>query len=307
MLNDINKIIEEYKKGTNLIKFLSENYSDVLTKNEITQLSYDIQAGAYTKKALQDPKFEIERGQAFARVINDLGNFDSILEAGVGEATSMIAMLKELTKKPKNIKGFDISVSRIMYGKNFIKDKISTQIDFAVGDISCCPLPNNSSDLVYTIHALEPNGGNELALVEELIRVTKKYLVLFEPHYELGNEKSRKHIEDHNYVRNLSSIVKSLGHEVIEDKLIFDSNPKSNNNTGAIVVKKNQSKNTNLKNEENSFNWACPMSKQVLKQHSNFLLSKKTMLLYPVVKGIPILLKSKSILASSILDFDIEN
>ena len=43
MLNDINKIIEEYKKGTNLIKFLSENYSDVLTKNEITQLSYDIQ------------------------------------------------------------------------------------------------------------------------------------------------------------------------------------------------------------------------------------------------------------------------
>tara|TARA_B100000965_G_scaffold400592_1_gene422771 strand:+ start:196 stop:1104 length:909 start_codon:yes stop_codon:yes gene_type:complete len=302
MLNNVNNIIEEYKKGTNLIKFLSENYSDVLTKNEITQLSYDIQAGAYTKKALQNPKFESERGQAFAKVLNEIGDFDSILEAGVGEATSMIAMLKELTQKPENIKGFDISVSRIMYGKNFIKDKTSSKIDFAVGDISSCPLPDNSSDLVYTIHALEPNGGNELALIKELIRVTRKYLVLFEPHYELGNDKSKKHIEDHNYVRNLSSIAKSLGHEVIEDKLIFDSNPKSNNNTGAIVVKKNQA---NI--EENSFNWACPVSKEVLIPHSNFLLSKKTMSLYPVISAIPILLENKSILASSILDFEIEN
>ncbi len=51
MFKDVNKIIEEYKKGTNLIEYLTKNYSDKLEKNEITQLSYDIQAGSYSLKA----------------------------------------------------------------------------------------------------------------------------------------------------------------------------------------------------------------------------------------------------------------
>ena len=55
MFKDVNKIIEEYKKGTNLIEYLTKNYSDKLEKNEITQLSYDIQAGSYILKVRPRP------------------------------------------------------------------------------------------------------------------------------------------------------------------------------------------------------------------------------------------------------------
>ena len=62
--------------------------------------------------------------------------------------------------------------------ENFIFDKISSGVDFAVGNIDSCPLSDDSIDLVYTIHALEPNGGNELNLLKELIRITRKYLFI---------------------------------------------------------------------------------------------------------------------------------
>lgn len=304
MFKDINKIIKEYKKGTNLIKYLNQNYSDKLEKNEITQLSYDIQAGSYTLKALNNPEFELGRGMAFAKEINNLGSFDSILEAGVGEATSMVAMLSELSSNPKKIKGFDISLSRILYAKDFIKNKFSSEVDFSVGDISSCPLPDNSIDLVYTIHALEPNGGNELNLIKELIRVTKKYLVLFEPSYELGSNDSKKHIEEHNYVKNLFGVAESLGHEVIENKIIFDSNPKSKNNTGVLIIKKIQNGEDDNQNNEKLSEWACPISKQSLEIKPNFLFSIQSMMAYPVIDEIPILLKNKAILATHLNDFD---
>lgn len=306
MFKDINKIIKEYKKGTNLIKYLNDNYSNELEKNEITQLSYDIQAGSYTFKAINNPEFEIERGKAFAKEINNLGSFDSILEAGVGEATSMVAMLNELSSLPKKIKGFDISLSRILYAQDFIKSRISSEIDLAVGDISSCPLPDDSVDLVYTIHALEPNGGNELDLMKELIRVTKKYLVLFEPNYELGSNDSKIHIDEHNYVKNLAGVAEILGHEVEENKIIFDSNPKSNNNTGVLVIKKTQISKEEKTNNLQLSEWACPISKENLEPKSNFLFSLKSMSAYPVIQDIPVLLKNKAILASHLNDFDDE-
>ena len=303
MFKDIYKIVEEYKKGNNLIKFLKENYSKILSNNEITQLSYDIQAGSYVKKAVENPDFEKERGKAYAEVIQSLGSFDSILEAGVGEATSMAALIKELKNPPLELKGFDISLSRILYAQDFIKDKTKSKISFSVGDICDCPLSDNAIELVYTIHALEPNGGNELKLVQELIRITSKYLVLFEPHYEFGNDKSRKHIENHGYVKNLAGIAEQLGHRVIDNKILFESNPWTYNNTGAVVIEKNQ-KNKIVKNKETSLsNWVCPISKENLLDEGNFLYSEKSMTIYPVLKTIPILLKSKSILASHLKNF----
>tara|TARA_Y100000748_G_C15474536_1_gene480195 strand:+ start:782 stop:1699 length:918 start_codon:yes stop_codon:yes gene_type:complete len=303
MFKDIYKIVEEYNKGNNLIKFLRENYSEILNNNEITQLSYDIQAGSYVKKALQNPDFEKERGQAYATIIESLGEFDSILEAGIGEATSMIALIRELKNPPLKLKGFDISLSRVLYAQDFVKEKIKSEINFCVGDISDCPLSDNSVDLVYTIHALEPNGGNELSLVKELIRITNKYLVLFEPHYELGSSESREHIENHNYVKNLAGIADQLGHKVIENKILFDSNPWTNNNTGVIIIEKNH-KNTSIKDQKaNLSEWACPISKEHLLQEADFLFSEKSMTIYPIIKTIPILLKEKSILASHLKNF----
>lgn len=50
------------------------------------------------------------------------------------------------------------------------------------------PLKDNSIDIVYTSHSIEPNGGREEEALEELYRVANKYLILLEPDYELANE-----------------------------------------------------------------------------------------------------------------------
>ena len=44
-------------------------------------------------------------------------------------------------------------------------------------------LKSNSVDIIYTNHSLEPNGGREEVILKELLRVTNKYLILFEPIY----------------------------------------------------------------------------------------------------------------------------
>ena len=64
-----------------------------------------------------------------------------------------------------------------------------------VGDLFNAPIEDSSFDVVYTSHSLEPNGGFERKALIELHRITRKYLVLFEPIYELGSSKSKVFME----------------------------------------------------------------------------------------------------------------
>jgi hypothetical protein len=84
-MNNLNSILELYKGGHNIIKVLTEQFSDQFDKDEIIQISYAIQADAYTQKALAAPELERERGSVFASVLDGIDGITSMLEAGVGE------------------------------------------------------------------------------------------------------------------------------------------------------------------------------------------------------------------------------
>jgi len=286
-----------YETGGNIIEMLKDQYSNELSHSEIVQISYDIQAGAYTRKALANPEIESSRGSIFASIINNLGSFDSIMEAGVGEATSMTAIVKNLDTLPKTLSGFDISLSRLGYARNFVQEHLPINADFAVADMENIPLPDSSMDLVYTVHALEPNGGNEAALLEELYRVTRKFLVLFEPSYELGNEQSRAHIDKHNYIKGLVDTALTLGCKVIENKLLFDSNHLSANNTSVIVIEKPYLS-SSYSAQKTKTEWACPISKHQLVSAKGCYYSPKSNVAYAKVGGLPILLTNRAILAT---------
>ena len=294
---DLDSILDWYKSGGNIIELLTQQHSDELDQDEIIQIAYDIQAGSYTQKALANPEVERERGAVFASIMDEFGGVGSMLDVGVGEATTLTSIVKQLKRKPKALSGLDISFSRIAYARKFVEDRLPLRIDFAVAEMSNCPLEDSSVDLVYTVHALEPNGGNEVALLKELYRVTGKYLVLFEPSYELGDKYSRRHIEKHNYVRGLVEHAHALGYNVIENKLLFDSNQFSANNTSVIVIEKPCSARPITATNE-LIKWACPISKKKLININGCHYSPKARVAYPQIDGIPILLHEKSILST---------
>ena len=196
--------------------------------------------------------------------------------------------------------GFDISYSRIKFARDFLNQQVGVQPhELFVGDYLHCPLDDNAADIVYTIHSLEPSGGKEKQIIKELYRIAGKYLVLFEPSYEFGNNASRKHIDKHGYVKNLYQSAKELGLNVIEHKLLFDGNDLTPNNTAVIIIEKDKSSSIKPLSETK---WACPVTGGILQHMGDCFYSEDSFLLYPVVKSIPCLLPKNAIIASHFID-----
>jgi len=196
-----------------------------INKSDIIQIVYDIQAGQYINKTIKNPEWTNEYSAALAKIIGKLDGVYCFLEAGVGEGTTMYHVLSKLDSIPESIYGFDLSYSRLRYARHYMMTKNMNFEFMYMADIFNSSMLDNSIDLVFSSHALEPNGGREEAALVELHRIARKYIVLFEPSYELGNEKSKQHISKNGYVTSLYKTAIKLGFNVIEHKLIFDEHP----------------------------------------------------------------------------------
>lgn len=216
MVNKIKDLKELYKKNSNILDFLRvENKTN---KIKDILISYDLQSGSYLKNLDKNPKFFQDYTKELSNKINELGKFESILEAGVGEATTIVNLLLNLGKiKPKKSYGFDLSWSRLRYAKQF-SEKLKLQIEFFTGNLFSIPLADESIDIVYTSHSIEPNGGKEEYALRELYRITKKYLILLEPDFERASETAQARMISNGYITNLNQTIKNLGYQVILDE-----------------------------------------------------------------------------------------
>jgi uncharacterized protein YbaR (Trm112 family) len=218
------------------------------------------------------------------------------MEVGVGEATLMSPLMKK--KDPSNLLkkfGFDISWSRVRYGYDHSRS-FSQDIQLFTANLFDIPLPDNSVDVVYTSHSLEPNGGNEKNALKELYRVASGYIVLLEPDYEGGSPEARARMENHRYVRNLKQHAQELGYEVIEDRS-FEVYINPLNPTRLTIIRK-----AAAPRSEPSF--ICPVSKTTLSKNRGNWFSEETGILYPEVDHIPCLLEQNAILASHYTQFN---
>lgn len=122
----LSKIKKLYDSGTNIIQYLkkSDNITSEKNSKEDILISYDFQAGSYSKS--YDKNFKMNFTKRLADIINGLNcNKESILDAGVGEATTLVPLLNHKGIKFKNVYGFDISWSRIKYAEKFIKAELN--------------------------------------------------------------------------------------------------------------------------------------------------------------------------------------
>ncbi|AUG56268.1 methyltransferase domain-containing protein [Acetivibrio saccincola] len=290
----MSKIKEIHLENKNIIKYLKE--IDGRTNNSIEDImiSYDFQAGSYTKAYKKDPKQKENFCSCLANIINNLEDCNSILEVGVGEGTTLGPLFKKVEKELSKWYGFDISWSRIKYANKFLKETGINNVCLFTGDLFSTPLKDNSIDIVYTAHSIEPNGGKEKEALEELYRITNKYLILLEPSYEFACEEGRRRMEYHGYVKNLYSTAKENGYDIIEHRL-FDVSANPLNPTGLIIIRKKPEKKSKRP-------LCCPVTRTDLIKKDNVFFSEESFLVYPIIEEIPCLLPQNAIIATKFLD-----
>lgn len=289
----VQRIKEVYVRGENIIQYLKGIDNSSFNDIEDILISYDFQAGSYIKGFSKNREFYEKYCNAIANIINNLGEIDSIIEIGVGEATTLSTVIRNMDKVPSEILGLDISWSRLKFAKELLNN-LSIKANLFTANLFEIPLPDSSVDIVYTSHSIEPNGGKEEEALKELYRIAKKYLILLEPSFEFGSEEARIRMKKHNYVTEIYGTAKRLDYKIIEHRL-FDHSFNPLNPTGIIIIEKEDVL-------SDSPYLICPVSKSELSKHSESLLySKESYLAYPIIEEIPCLLKDNAILAVHLL------
>lgn len=288
----------KYEKGENIAAILRSEAGLKHNTEKIIEASYDIQAGAYVSAMEQeDYKLQVrEYSFEIAMLLKSLGagSASSILEAGVGEATTFSGVLKNLDQDQIRAYGFDLSWSRIAIARNWLSGEGIFKPVLCTGSLLNIPFADNSIDIVYTSHSIEPNGGMEEPILKELHRVSKKMLVLIEPAYELAAEDARKRMDAHGYCKNLVAISKRLDFNVIEHRLFYMVSPM--NPTALTVIQKEE---VELDTPPSASPFACPIYKTPLQDlGGGGLFSPEALAVYPVIAGIPCLRMENAIVAS---------
>lgn len=302
-----------YKKNINIMKFFRENSLEKDGNSmDAVLCAYDYQAGSYTENYYSDKvvkgvylkdgdDIELTPGEytrlaakCLADVMKGL-SFQTMLEVGIGEATTICDVVKNFSDN-KDVWGIELSLSRLLFAQKFSKQK-EVEINFAVGNMFSLPFPDNSMDLVFTYYCIDAHKGKEKQAIEEMLRVAKKYLILVEPSYELGNEETKKRIDEHCYIKNLLNTLNEMKLNVVEHRL-FDIYTK-NNNSAITIIKKNANEN-NMINEPS---YSCPKCKKKLISHKGKFFCENCYYIYPIIEEIPVLLEENGILCSKYLEF----
>ena len=279
-----------YTEGKNITsEFLK--YNSKVEKSELIKIIYELQTGSYLKMYNKNKlSKKLYAKDLFFYMKPYLKNSISIMEAGIGEGTTTYELSKIIEKNFKKIRflGFDLSLSRLLIAKKLLKF-LKKKINLFNSDLKKIPLPDSSVDVIYTSHSLEPNRGYEKKIIKELLRVSKKYVILFEPIYELNSKKNQSRMRKFNYVRNLKKICQKLNCKINKyEKINYSEN--TLNETGVIVLKKMYSKNFK------KIKYLCPNSMNELKLKNNFFINKSFGFMYPIYEKIPILLEKNYIL-----------
>lgn len=280
------------EEGININARLRQDGGHGAGDESIIETSYDIQAGSYVG-FMQNAFFTARKNgyaRAMQRIIHSLCRPESILEAGVGEATTFSGILRDLEMDPRRAFGFDLSWSRVACAREWLKSKGLEGATLCTGSLQNIPFADGSIDVVYTCHTLEPNHGQEVPYLRELYRVAGRYLILLEPAYEFASPEVRQRMDSLGYCRDLKGIAESLGYKVL-DHALFPFRLKRRNPTAITVIEKATTFNPP------EYTLACPKYKTRLERMGDAYFSPEALAAYPILAGIPCLRVENGIMA----------
>ena len=291
-----------YQKNENVLRFCKEKFGGGTTNEQAAIMhAYELQAGSYIDLMRNDESYRTKKhlfGRALAEAIAPYKP-RTMLEAGVGEATTLGEVLKNLPpEQGESVYAFDLSWSRLRLGLNYLKDLDKSfeakSFDFFAGELEHIALNDNAFDVVFTSHAIEPNHGRERPILEELYRVAAGALILIEPGYEFASEESRVRMEYHGYCRGLADIARENGWTVARHELFAASANEANPSMILIIEKKAAA--------VEPPHYISPVDGGKLLLHNGHYFNETEGLVYPVVGEIPFLTRMSAVLATQYLN-----
>lgn len=223
---------QAYSQGLSLTELISSWEFSI--DFEAISIIYDLQSGTYTKHSLENASFI---NSFTSEIVEILGKYiekdTSILDCGTGEGSTIIPVLKKLGMEFGY--AIDASISRLLWAQ---QNAASAGIDLklAVCDLGRLPLCDNAVDAIITVHALEPNSGQETLLIKELGRVARDFVFLIEPDFENGSEHQKERMKKLGYVRGIDAAIKKNGYSIME-KIPLKNNSNKLNAASVTVVK----------------------------------------------------------------------
>jgi ubiquinone/menaquinone biosynthesis C-methylase UbiE len=305
MMKNPTNLVEElknlYSQNVNLIEHLnSRKDCNCLSRQEKISLSYDIQAGSYTKaynNSEQIRQINSKSGKKIAKVLEEI-SASTVLDAGTGEATGLADVLFNIKQKKIEFAAFDISLSRLLYAKLFLKAKGLRIPRLFTSDLTKVSLAENSVDCIMTRHALEPNGGMEDVICQELYRITKKYVLLIEPSWEFASDEQKERMLCHGYIKNLPGALERSGFKILtHEPWKWNANPL---NIAALILaqKSTTTENSGFKD----FQFTYPSTNLLLKNVEDGLYCQEMGALFPFVQKIACLLDNQALLTTRYLE-----
>jgi uncharacterized protein YbaR (Trm112 family) len=295
---DARKICALFDRGENVIEWINSLEGTECNSTTAILYSYDVQAGKYTRQ-LEEPdvrELKDKIGRHLATVLDGLAP-KYLLEAGIGEATSLVPILRHMKKEPDHVLGFDLSLSRLLFARRHLSKNGSDNATLFTAALDRIPLASSSVDVILTIHAIEPNGGYEETIVSELLRVASRHLVLIEPNYETASAEARSRMHQLGYVRGVSAALRHLG--VPHRHLPFPYNANPLNEAALIVVDK-----PGAAARTSAPSFVSPISGRKLLARQDCWYCPDDGHAFPVIAGIPCLVAENGVLVSKLEQFD---
>lgn len=294
---------DEYREhGLNISSALQQRNPVCLEAEEIIEFSYDLQAGSYVN-LMQDERRQIAKRELTQEIARTILAYcppqpESILEAGVGEATTLSGVMQALAIPKLATYGFDLSWSRLAHARRWLTQQGLTNYCLCTGSLFSIPFADNSVDVVYTANSIEPNGGHESAILRELYRVSARLVVLVEPAYELAPPEAQRRMEELGYCRNLEGTARQLGYQIMEHRPLPVGPFRANNPIAITVIQKSA---WPVARSPSVF--ACPLYKTPLEKMGSVYYSPEGLVAYPSLDGIACLRAENAILASALPEF----